>query len=120
MLLNETLRKATVGSAGMEGVYLIAMDGMEVARSGDPGEFPLEFMAASYADFMKKLTAGAREADQPDPVELIVTSEGKKLIYRSVTPEYGLLAVLGADGLTGRARYELHRTALALEEELSA
>lgn len=119
MLLNEALRKATIASAGMEGVYLIAMDGMEVARSGDPGEFPLEFMAASYADLVKKLIAGAREAGQSDPLELVVTSAGKKLIFRTVTPEYGLLAVLGEAGLTGRGRYELLRAALALEPELS-
>jgi hypothetical protein len=48
----------------------------------------------------------------------MVTSAGKKLIFRAVTPDYGLLAVLGQDGLTGRARYELLRAAVELEPEL--
>ncbi len=117
-MLNEALERAAVRSAGIQGVFLIAMDGMEVARSGDPGEFPLEFIAATYADLMKRLISCSREADEAVPRELMVTSAGKKLIFRTVTPDYGLLAVLGQDGLTGRARYELLRAAVALEPEL--
>jgi predicted regulator of Ras-like GTPase activity (Roadblock/LC7/MglB family) len=117
-VLNEALERATVTSAGIEGVFLIAMDGMEVARSGDPGDFPLEFFAATYADLMKKLISSSREADEATPRELMVVSDGKKLIFRAVTPDYGLLAILDRDGLTGRARYELLRAAEALEPEL--
>ena len=117
-MLDEALKKATVKSAGVEGVFLIGMDGMEVARSGDPGQFPLEFIAASYADLMKKLIASSHEAGQSTPDEFMVTSSGKKLIFRAITPEYGLLAVLGEHCLTGRARYELLLAAHSLEPEL--
>jgi len=117
-MLNDALKQAANAAEGIEGVFLVAMDGMEVARSGDPGDFPLEFMAASYADIMRKLEAAGKEADIEEPTELMVTTAGRKLIFRTVTAEYGLLAVVAPGGIAGRARYELGKAARILRPEL--
>ncbi|MBD3869371.1 MAG: roadblock/LC7 domain-containing protein [Acidobacteria bacterium] len=117
-MLNDVLKQAAAAVQGVDGVFLVAMDGMEVARSGDPGDFPLEFMAASYADIMRKLEAAGKEVDFESPAELMVTTSGRKLIFRAVTPEYGLLAVVAPGGITGKARYELGKAARLLRPEL--
>ena len=117
-MLSDALKQAAAAAEGIDGVFLIAMDGMEVARSGDPGDFPLEFMAASYADIMRKLAAAGKEVDFEAPAELVVTTSGRKLIFRAITAEYGLLAVIAPGGLTGRARYELGKAARILQPEL--
>ena len=119
-MLDDALKQAVAAAEGLEGVFLIAMDGMEVARSGDPGDFPLEFMAASYADIMRKLAASGKEAGFEEPSELTVTTPGRKLIFKTVTSEYGLLAVVSAAGILGRARFELDKAARALKPELES
>ena len=119
-MLHEALEQVAAAAQGIDGVYLIAMDGMEVARSGDPGDFPLEFMAASYADIMRKLEAAGKEADIEAPTELLVTTAGRKLIFRTVTAEYGLLAVVAPGGISGRVRYELIKAARLLRPELES
>ena len=117
-MLDDALKQAAAAAEGIDGVFLVAMDGMEVARSGDPGDFPLEIVAASYADIMRKLEAAGHEAEFDPPEEMMVTTRGRKLIFRSVTPEYGLLAVLSPRGILGRARFELVKAARALRPEL--
>ena len=117
-MINDALQQAAAADDGIDGVFLVAMDGMEVARSGDPGDFPLEFMAASYADIMRKLEAVGKEADFDLPAELMVTGSGRNLIFRTVTPEYGLLAVVAPGGILGRVRYELGKAARILRPEL--
>jgi len=119
-MLDDALKQAASASEGIEGVFLVGMDGMEVARSGDPGEFPLEFMAASYADIMRKLAAAGKEADLEEPSELMVTTAGRKLIFRTVNAEYGLLAVLSSSGILGKARFELGKAARTLKPELES
>jgi predicted regulator of Ras-like GTPase activity (Roadblock/LC7/MglB family) len=120
MMLNEALKQAAAAEYGIAGVFLVAMDGMEVARSGDPGDFPLEFMAASYTDIMRKLEAMGDEVAFESPAELVVTTAGRNLIFRKVTPEYGLLAVITPGGILGRARYELGKAARLLQPELES
>ncbi len=118
-MLNDTLKEAAASVAGIDGVFLVGMDGMEVARSGDPGDFPLEFMAVSYAGIMRKLEAAGKEAAFEPPSELVVTTAERKLIFRMVTADYGLLAVVGPGGITGRVRWELMRAARTLRPELA-
>ena len=77
-MLNEALKQAAAAANGIDGVFLVAMDGMEVARSGDPGDFPLEFIAASYADIMRKLEAAGNEVAEMKDLRLVEPSPGRR------------------------------------------
>jgi predicted regulator of Ras-like GTPase activity (Roadblock/LC7/MglB family) len=117
-MLEETLERAAGVVEGIRGIWLIGMDGVPVAGCGDPGDFPVEFIHASYADLLKKAGNANREAELEPPAELMVTGSDMRLVMRAVTPEYGLVAVLAPDGNLGRMRYELLKASLDLEPEL--
>jgi predicted regulator of Ras-like GTPase activity (Roadblock/LC7/MglB family) len=120
-MLEEPLKNAAAAVEGAVSVHLIAMDGMTVASVTRDGaaEVPLDLVAASYADVCKKVASAHREAEWTSPVELMVTAESFSVLFRTVGPEYGLLAILRPDGSLGRARFELLKAADALRDELS-
>jgi predicted regulator of Ras-like GTPase activity (Roadblock/LC7/MglB family) len=117
-MLEEVLGKAADAVHGALGVHLISLDGMPVASSPDPGGDPIDVVAASWADLVKKISAANEETDWEPPEELIMTCPSFKLLFRSITPEYALLAVLERAGSLGRARYELIKAAHTLRDEL--
>lgn len=117
-MLEQTLERAAGTVEGIRGIWLIAMDGVPVAGTGDPGDLPLEFIQASWADLLKKAGNANREAELDPPTELVMTCPTAKLVMRAVTGEYGLIAVLAPDGNLGRTRYELLKAGVELRPEL--
>ena len=117
-MLESTLRRATDAVPGARGIFLMGTDGVPVAGAGGGGDLEMDVVTASYADLLRRIGEANREIRLDAPTELVVGCPGVKLVYRSVTPEYGLLAVLEPDGSVGRARYELLKASLALRPEL--
>ena len=62
--------------------------------------------------------AAHREAGLAPAAELSWGGGSGTLLYRAVTPEYGLLVALSGDGQTGRARWLMRQTAARLLPEL--
>lgn len=117
-MLEQTLERAAGMVEGIRGIWLIAMDGVPVAGTGDPEDLPLELIQATWADLLKKAGTANREAEMEPPTELLMTCPNLRLVMRAVTDEYGLLAVLAPDGNLGRTRYELLKAGIELRPEL--
>jgi len=116
--LERTLEAVVDAVSGARTAALIALDGMPVATAGDTGDLSLDVLAASYADLVRRAARCAQDCGMAGADDLVVSGPGGTVVVRAITPDYALLAVLAAGGSLGRARYELHKAALALHGEL--
>jgi len=118
--LEAPLRAILESVSGATAAALLGLDGMPVASAGTRQDVPLDLIAASYADLVRRADRCATECGLSETRELILASDRAVLVVRVVTPEYALVVVLEADGSLGRARYEMHKASLGLLQELSA
>ena len=115
----EHLSRITGRIDGALALSLVARDGIPVESvSSDPG-IDLEALAAEMVAQARAISENHRELEVGDVQQLSVTTERVTLMVSTVTPEYYLLLVLGPDGNYGRARFELRRARLLLEDDLS-
>ena len=104
---------------GALALSLVARDGIPVESvSADP-EIDLDVLAAELIAQVRSITENHRELDVGEVQQLSVTTDRLTLMVSAVAPDYYLLLVLGPDGNYGRARFELRRARLLLEEDLS-
>ena len=104
---------------GARALSLVARDGMPVESVSSDPEIDLEALAAEMVSQARAISANHRELEVGDVQQLSVTTERVTLMVSTVTPDYYLLLVLGPEGNYGRARFELRRARLLLEDELS-
>jgi predicted regulator of Ras-like GTPase activity (Roadblock/LC7/MglB family) len=104
--------------AGVRAVVLIGMDGVPVAASADPSGGADELVAVTYADLARRAARASAEASHGGVEEMALSCDDARVVFRAVTHEYALLAVLEPHANLGRARYELLRAALDLRPEL--
>jgi predicted regulator of Ras-like GTPase activity (Roadblock/LC7/MglB family) len=107
-----------VAVEGARAVLLVSMDGMIVAGKGEDDDLSWDLVVASYADLVRRIGSVHREAGIGSPAELVVTASDATLVFRVVTPEYALLAVLPPGGSLGRTRFELRKAASRILPEL--
>ena len=116
-MFDEVLLALRSGLPGARAALLVGADGMLVAGGGEEGP-SWELIGAATADLVRRSAAAHREAGLAPAAELTWGGLSGTLLYRAVTPEYGLLLALGAGAETGRARWLLRRTAARLLPEL--
>ena len=117
-MLDETLARVKVAVEGARAVLLVIMDGMIVAGKGEDDDLSWDLVVASYADLVRRIGSVHREAGIGSPAEFVVTAADAALLFRAVTPEYALLAVLPPGGSLGRTRFELRKAASRILPEL--
>jgi predicted regulator of Ras-like GTPase activity (Roadblock/LC7/MglB family) len=104
---------------GALALSLVARDGMPVESvSADP-EIDVEALAAEMVAQARAISENHRELEVGNVQQLSVTTERVTLMVSAVTSDYYLLLVLGPEGNYGRARFELRRARLLLEDDLS-
>ena len=114
----EQLSRITGRIDGALALSLVARDGIPVESvSSDPG-IDLEALAAEMVAQARAISDNHRELEVGEVQQLSVTTERVTLMVSTVTPDYYLLLVLGPDGNYGRARFELRRARLLLENDL--
>lgn len=104
---------------GALALSLVARDGIPVESVSSDPEIDLEALAAEMVAQARAISDNHRELEVGDVQQLSVTTERVTLMVSSVTPDYYLLLVLGPEGNYGRARFELRRARLLLEDDLS-
>jgi predicted regulator of Ras-like GTPase activity (Roadblock/LC7/MglB family) len=117
-VLDDTLAGLRDGIEGCRAAFLVSLDGMIVAGTGEGGREAWELIAASYADLARRTGRIHEEASLGAPVELIVGSSSGTELLRLLRSDYAVLVALGPRGSLGRARFELRKAAERLEEEL--
>lgn len=112
------LTRAVERCSGLRAVVLVGMDGVPVATSGTAPGRADELVAVAYADLARKAARASSEASHGGVEELSLRCDEAAVLFRAVTAEYALLAILDPQAGLGRARYELTLAALALRPEL--
>src|SRR5262245_31380745 len=116
-MLDEVLSALRRDVPGARAALLVGADGMLVAGAGEAGP-SWELIGVATADLVRKSAAAHREAGLVPAAELSWGGGSGTLLYRALTPEYGLLLALSAEAQTGRARWLMRRTAARLLPEL--
>ena len=104
---------------GAVALSLVAKDGMPVESFSSDPDLDLEVLAAELVAQARSISENHRELDVGEVQQLSVMTDRLTLMVSSVAADYYLLLVLGPEGNYGRARFELRRARLLLEEDLS-
>jgi predicted regulator of Ras-like GTPase activity (Roadblock/LC7/MglB family) len=104
---------------GTLALSLVAKDGISVESVSSDPSIDLEILAAELVAQARAISENHRELEAGDVQHLAVATERMTIMVSSVAADYYLLLVLGPGGNYGRARFELRRARLFLEEDLS-
>lgn len=112
------LDRAARACAGVRAVVLVGMDGVPVAAAGPSGGQAGDVVAVTYADLARRAARASADAEHGGVEEMALCCDDARVLFRAITPEYALLAVLDPGTALGRARHELLKAALDLRPEL--
>ena len=117
----ETLRTIVERTDGAVGAVIMGLDGISVARAdARPDIIDLDVVAAEYTALLRKsMRTAADDASLGEMRELVIVSDRLAFLIMLITPEYFLLLALESPAGLGRARFELRKAQLALEEDFS-
>ncbi|HEY4565085.1 MAG TPA: roadblock/LC7 domain-containing protein [Thermoanaerobaculia bacterium] len=104
---------------GAVALSLVAKDGIPVESVSSDPDLDLEVLAAELVAQARSISDNHRELDVGEVQQLSVMTDRLTLMVSSVASDYYLLLVLGPEGNYGKARFELRRARLLLEEDLS-
>ncbi len=115
----EQLSRISDQIGGVLALSLVARDGIPVESVSSDPDLDIEVLAAELVSQARSITENHRDLDVGEVQQLSILTNRMTLIVSAVTRDYYLLLVLGPDGNYGRARFELRRARLALEQELT-
>lgn len=103
---------------GTLALSLVDRDGIPIESLSSNPDIDVEVLAAELVAQIRNLAESYSEVGAGALRQYTVTTDRLTLMVSFVAPDYYLLLVLGRDGNRGRARFELRRARLLLEEEL--
>lgn len=104
---------------GARALSLVAKDGIPVESFSSDPDLDLDSLSAELVSQVRSISENHRDLDVGVVQQLSVTTDRLTLMVSSVASDYYLLLVLGPEGNYGKARFELRRARLLLEEDLS-
>jgi predicted regulator of Ras-like GTPase activity (Roadblock/LC7/MglB family) len=114
----EQLSRISDRIGGVLALSLVAKDGIPVESVSSDPDLDIEVLAAELISQARSIADNHRDLAVGEVQQLSVVTDRLTLIVSAVTVEYYLLLVLGPEGNYGRARFELRRARLALEQDL--
>ena len=106
---------------GCLGVLIMGTDGIPVEKNWHP-EGRDANLDVAVAEFTTLIRSGQRTSDDIGlgrMRELIIACEGATFVMRILNADYFLVLILRPENNFGRARYELRRAELILENEFA-
>lgn len=103
---------------GALALSLVDSDGIPVESVSSDPSLDLEVLAAELVIQVRSISENHRELSVGDVEQFSVITERATLIVSAVSRDYYLLLVLDEGGNYGRARFELRRARLLLEDDL--
>ncbi len=101
------------------GAAVVGLDGIPVEKVAAKPSFNIDLASAEWIGLVKRAAASLRAmAASSGPEEISVTSRSGLAILRSIGGDYYLCVIAGPECLLGRARYEVRRAGLQLEQTL--
>lgn len=104
---------------GAIALSLVDRDGIPVESVSASPELDLEAVAAELVSQVRSISMQQQELSVGPVKQFTVVAERMTFIVSAVADSYYLLLALAPSGSVGRARFELKRATLKLEDELS-
>ena len=104
---------------GSRALCLVDRDGILVESVSSDSELDLDLLAAELVTQVRSISDDHRDLAVGEVHQLTVATDELVLVVSSVGHGYYLLLVTTPDSGQGRARFELRRARLTLEEELA-
>jgi predicted regulator of Ras-like GTPase activity (Roadblock/LC7/MglB family) len=121
-VFRKVLQDAMRRTEGCLGALIMGTDGIVVEKVWQVGavaETNLDVAAVEFASLVKNARRAGGEMALGRLREMTFTGEGGIFILRFVSEDYFVATILSPEGNFGRARYELRRAELLLENELA-
>ncbi len=122
MVFSELLKQIVNKVEGAVGVLIMGLDGIAIEQQIENTanyDGQLSIIAAAYATLLRNSIRTSSDVGVGSLQEMTVISGNLTLVIKLINPEYFLLVALGPNGNVGRARFELRKAQLLLEEEFS-
>lgn len=104
---------------GAIALSLVDRDGIAVESVSSSPELDLETVAAELVAQVRAISAQQQELSVGEVAQFTVIAERMTFVVSRVAAGYYLLLALTPSGSLGRARFELRRASLILEDELA-
>jgi predicted regulator of Ras-like GTPase activity (Roadblock/LC7/MglB family) len=118
-MFRERLTEISSRIGGAIALSLVAPDGLPVESVSSDPALDLEALAAELVAQVKVISNDHRDLEVGEVRHLAVTTDRLTLMVSDVVAGYYLLLVLAEPASHGRARFELRRARLVLEQDLS-
>ena len=119
-MFQERLQTICESIDGALAVSLVDKDGIMVESFGDDATMDLEALGAELLAQTQAISRDHRELAMGEVQQLSVTTELYTVLVSALTGSYSLLLVLEEKGGSyGKARFELRRARLSLEDDLA-
>jgi len=115
----ETLSSISNRIHGARALCLVDMDGILVESVSADSSLDLDLLAAELVAQARSISEDHRDLAVGEVSQLTVATDQLVLVVSSVGHGYYLLLAMEPKGGLGRARFELRRARLALDEELA-
>lgn len=119
-MFEQTLNEVVSKTEGAVGALIMGLDGISIARAGErETAIDIDHVAAEYTTLLRKSMRNTDDLPLGTLSEIALVADEYAFLLMPITQEYFLVLVLKAHGGLGRARFELRKAQLALEEEFS-
>ncbi len=114
----ERLNEISSRIEGALALALVAEDGITVESYSAASDIDLDLLAAELITQVRAIAENHKELAAGDVRQVTVATEQITVMVSSVSESYYLVLVLGEGSNRGRARFELRRARLLLEQDL--
>lgn len=97
-------------------VLLVGTDGIIIERVGEEKDEDFDALAAEYAVVLNRSRSTAVDTGLGQLNELLTITNQSILLTKILNEDYFMMVKLHTDSSLGRARYEVRRTELMIEE----
>jgi predicted regulator of Ras-like GTPase activity (Roadblock/LC7/MglB family) len=119
-MFDETLKTIIANTDQGAAALIMGLDGICVARAaGSDAAIDIDVIAAEYTTLLRKNLRGSGDGSLGPLREIVIAAERHSFLIKPLTEEYFLVLALAGTAALGRARFELRKAQLALEEEFS-
>ena len=121
MSFSDTLGGLAKRIEGAAAAIILGIDGIPIERyttSLEPG-LDIEMIATELTTLLRRGMHTATDTALGDLREMVIVTERLTILLRPITPDYFLMLAVLPGGNVGRARYELRKAQLVLEEEFA-
>jgi len=100
---------------------ILGIDGIPIERSilDKERDLDIDLITTEFTTLLRRSMRVASDTALGDLKELVLVTNLMTYLLRPITPEYFMLLAISPRGNVGRARFELRKAQLSLEEEFA-